>query len=457
MFFKKKPQASSPSNSSPEGRSGTTTAGPSGEQPELPELGAEALKARVVGLECSLSPELRERVGTMGWESRVAGVKVSQSGGAEPQVRIEFFSDGLALEAKASIEEFIVTSMRSRYPGVGRWVVYMRRSVPPPARQAQSQRPSPEPKATEPQSGKESRSATAPSAKLAGSRKPIAGVRSIVAVASGKGGVGKSTVSVNLAVALANQGHRVGLLDADIYGPSVPMMLGIEAQPTVNDQNKIVPVEKLGIKVMSFGFFAAEDAAVIWRGPMIMKALQQFFYDVDWGGLDFLVIDLPPGTGDAQLTLVQSLPVDGAVIVTTPQNVALLDAVKGVAMFRKTEVPVLGVVENMATFHCPSCGHETPVFGAGGANVVSRKFDVPVLGQIPLNAAIREAGDGGEPLTAQSGHPVRRCFAEIASRVTERLVELGTNPRSAQGPTKVSPLVANKGGVASNPTAASQP
>jgi ATP-binding protein involved in chromosome partitioning len=255
-------------------------------------------------------------------------------------------------------------------------------------------------------------------------KRPIAGVRRVIAVASGKGGVGKSTVSVNLALALHNQGYKVGILDADIYGPSLPLMLGVQQDPQVNEQNKIIPPEGHGLKVMSFGFFAPEESAVIWRGPMVMKALQQFFYDVEWGELDFLVIDLPPGTGDAQLTLVQSLPIAGAVIVTTPQNVALLDAVKGIIMFQKTEVPILGVVENMASFHCPSCGVESHIFGEGGANKVSQKFEVPVLGHVPLMPELREAGDSGAPLTAVNGHPVRIRFAEIAEKAVKRLVEL---------------------------------
>jgi ATP-binding protein involved in chromosome partitioning len=229
---------------------------------------------------------------------------------------------------------------------------------------------------------------------------------------------------VNLALALHNQGYKVGLLDADIYGPSIPMMLGITDDPQVNEANKITPPEKHGLKVMSFGFFAPEESAVIWRGPMVMKALQQFFYDVDWGELDFLVIDLPPGTGDAQLTLVQSLPIAGSVIVTTPQNVALADAVKGIVMFQKTQVPIVGVVENMASYHCPSCGAESHIFGTGGADRVSQKFEVPILGHVPLMPEVRAAGDTGEPLTTVNGHPVRLRFAEIAERTVARLIEL---------------------------------
>jgi ATP-binding protein involved in chromosome partitioning len=400
----------------------------------------EEIRARLVGLSCSLTPHLRGLLGDLSWEERIGSVTFDPAAGSE-RITLEFISDGLNLAAKTELEEFVTSEMRRRYPDVGKWIVYMRRKNPQPA--AVQQRP---------QSGATAASSTGerPASKLAGTRKAIDGVKSILAVASGKGGVGKSTVSVNLAVSLANQGYRVGLLDADIYGPSIPMMLGIESEPSVNERNKIVPPERDGIKVMSFGFFAGEDSAVIWRGPMIMKALQQFFYDVDWGELDYLVIDLPPGTGDAQLTLVQSLPVDGAVIVTTPQNVALLDAVKGIVMFQKTELPVLGIVENMSTYHCPACGSESHVFGQGGADAVSAKYGIPVLGYVPLNGQIREAGDSGNPLSMVSGHPVRVRFAEIASRVTERLQQLRQQnlsgvPNISGAPQKISPLVAARG------------
>jgi ATP-binding protein involved in chromosome partitioning len=397
----------------------------------------EEIRARLIGLSCSLTPHLRGLLGELSWEERIGSVTFDPAAGSD-RITLEFISDGLNLAAKTELEDFITAQMRSRYPDVSKWIVYMRRKNPQPAAAQQRQQSG---ATAAPSAGER------PASKLAGTRKAIDGVKSILAVASGKGGVGKSTVSVNLAVSLANQGYRVGLLDADIYGPSIPMMLGIESEPSVNERNKIVPPERDGIKVMSFGFFAGEDSAVIWRGPMIMKALQQFFYDVDWGELDYLVIDLPPGTGDAQLTLVQSLPVDGAVIVTTPQNVALLDAVKGIVMFQKTELPVLGIVENMSTYHCPACGSESHVFGQGGADVVSAKYGIPVLGYVPLNGQIREAGDSGNPLSMVSGHPVRVRFAEIASRVTERLQQLRQQnlsgvPNVSGSPQKISPLVA---------------
>jgi ATP-binding protein involved in chromosome partitioning len=320
---------------------------------------------------------------------------------------INFFSDDVSLAGKTQLEKIIREYFISRYPEV---VIYFERKEKkaPPQQEVQQK------KLSEPHEHK------APSGK-----KSIAGVKHIIAVASGKGGVGKSTVSVNLALALHNQGYKTGILDADIYGPSVPTMLNIHQDPLLNENNKIIPPEAYGLKVMSFGFFAPEDTAVIWRGPMIMKALQQFFWDVDWGELDFLVIDLPPGTGDAQLTLVQSIPIAGAVIVTTPQNVALLDAVKGIAMFQKTDVPILGVVENMSTYSCPTCGTESHIFGEGGAKRVAEKFDVPLLGQVPLISEIRAAGDLGEPLTSIPGHGVRVRFAEIAEKVVGNLFSRG--------------------------------
>jgi Mrp family chromosome partitioning ATPase len=221
----------------------------------------------------------------------------------------------------------------------------------------------------------------------------------VVAVASGKGGVGKSTVASNLAIALGRAGHRVGLLDVDIYGPSLPTMFGIDERPVVIG-NRIRPFEKYGIKLMSLGFILDTDTPVIWRGPMVMKAIEQMLGDVDWGALDFLILDMPPGTGDAQLTVVQKVPVAGAVIVTTPQDVALFDARKGLAMFRKVEVPVLGIVENMSTFVCPNCGHETHVFRSGGGERTALELDTPFLGSVPLGR--------GDRRRRRRRHPDRR-------------------------------------------------
>ena len=225
----------------------------------------------------------------------------------------------------------------------------------------------------------------------------LPGVRHVIAVASGKGGVGKSTVASNLAVRLAQLGHRVGLLDADIYGPSVPTLLGIHERPVLDGQT-LVPFEKFGIRLMSLGFVLDTDTPVIWRGPMVMKALMQLLGDVRWGELDFLIVDLPPGTGDAQLTLSQKVPMSGAVIVTTPQDVALIDARKGLAMFRKLNVPVIGIVENMSGFVCPHCGETTHIFKHGGGAETAKLLGCPFLGEIPLDPAVALGGDAGEPI-----------------------------------------------------------
>ncbi|HVS01526.1 MAG TPA: Mrp/NBP35 family ATP-binding protein [Thermoanaerobaculia bacterium] len=248
-------------------------------------------------------------------------------------------------------------------------------------------------------------------------------VTHVVAVASGKGGVGKSTVAANLAVALGQLGHRVGLLDADIYGPSVPTMFGIDERPRVVG-NRVTPFEKYGVKLMSLGFVLDTDTPVIWRGPMVMKALEQMLRDVEWGPLDFLVADFPPGTGDAQLTMAQKIPMAGAVIVTTPQDVALIDARKGLAMFRKLEVPVMGIVENMATFVCPHCGEETDVFKRGGGERTAEQLETEFLGRIPLDAAIVEGGDAGVPIVVaepDGRHAAAfRAVAEAVAAAAER-------------------------------------
>ena len=252
-------------------------------------------------------------------------------------------------------------------------------------------------------------------------RAALPGVARIIAVASTKGGVGKSTVAANLALALAGKGRRrVGLLDADVYGPSLPIMFGTDARPRVTQAKRIQPVERHGIELISMGFFLDEQSPVIWRGPIVMGIVRQFLRDVDWGQLDFLVVDLPPGTGDAQLTLVQQVPVSGAVIVTTPQDVALLDVGRGMAMFAQVSTPVLGVVENMSGYVCPACGTEDPIFGRGGAERLATRFGVPLLARIPLVPAVREGGDTGRPIVAADpAHPVSRLFAALADRVVE--------------------------------------
>jgi ATP-binding protein involved in chromosome partitioning len=245
-------------------------------------------------------------------------------------------------------------------------------------------------------------------------------VRFKIAVASGKGGVGKSTVAANLALALERVGHRVGLMDSDIYGPSQQMMMGIDEKPYINESNQIVPIERHGVKVMSLGFLMDVDQPVIWRGPMVMKAVEQFLQDVAWGALDFLVIDLPPGTGDAQLTLTQKIHLSGAVIVTTPQDVSLIDARKGLAMFQKVNVPLLGIVENMSYYLCPKCGHREEIFKHGGGRRTAEELHVPFLGEIPLDPKIAVGGDSGLPIVA--GEP-KSAVTEAYLRIAEAIVK----------------------------------
>ncbi len=248
-------------------------------------------------------------------------------------------------------------------------------------------------------------------------------VKHTIAVSSGKGGVGKSTVAVNLALALHGDGAEVGIVDVDVYGPNVPLMIGARGRPAMV-ANRIVPVQAYGVKVMSIGFFVKEGDPVIWRGPMIHSAVQQFLKDVEWGPLDYLLFDMPPGTGDAQLSLSQTLPLSGVVMVTTPQDVSLLDVRKGLQMFRKMNVPVLGIVENMAGFACPHCGHDTPIFGEGGGAKLGREFEVPVLGSIPIDPEMRIGGDTGEPIVvARPSSPQAAAFRRVAAGVRDRLAE----------------------------------
>jgi len=257
--------------------------------------------------------------------------------------------------------------------------------------------------------------APTPAAQPAGLLLP--GVRAIIAVASGKGGVGKSTVAVNLAVALARQGLATGLLDADIYGPSLPRMLGVNRRPEGRG-DRLIPIEAWGLKAMSIGFLVDEETAMIWRGPMVMGALQQMLGQVEWGALDVLVVDMPPGTGDAQLTLAQRVPLAGAVIVSTPQDIALIDARRGVQMFGKTRVPVLGIVENMSFFCCPACGHRAEIFGHGGARAEAKRIGVDFLGEVPLLLDIRQSGDAGTPVVAAApDSPAAAAFAAVAQAV----------------------------------------
>jgi len=250
----------------------------------------------------------------------------------------------------------------------------------------------------------------------------VPGVRSIVAVASGKGGVGKSTTATNLALGLASLGLQVGILDADIYGPSQPRMLGISGRPDSPNGKSLNAMENYGIKCMSMGFLVPEDTPMIWRGPMVQSALQQMLRDVIWGELDILVVDMPPGTGDAQLTMAQQVPLSGAVIVSTPQDIALLDARKGLNMFRKVDVPVLGIVENMSVFVCPNCGHESHIFSHGGAKAVAQQLGMDFLGEIPLDIEIRETSDSGQPIVvSHPDSPHAKAYVAIAKALWDKV------------------------------------
>lgn len=247
----------------------------------------------------------------------------------------------------------------------------------------------------------------------------IPGVKHVIAVASAKGGVGKSTVAANLTLALAKSGQKVGLLDADIYGPSVPTMFGIHDRPEITEERRIHPLERDGIKLISMGFLVPPEKALIWRGPMVMGAVQQLLNDCEWGELDVLVVDLPPGTGDAQLTLVQQIALSGVVMVTTPQEVALIDVVRGIQMFESTHAPIIGVVENMSGWVCPNCGEVEDIFGKGGGEQTARRYGVPFLGGIPIDPRVVRSGDGGQPVVASNpDSPAAEAFVNVAGQVT---------------------------------------
>jgi ATP-binding protein involved in chromosome partitioning len=313
-----------------------------------------------------------------------------------------------------------VESLIHKLPGVLTATVVLTAERPGPQAQARPQRP-------------------APHAHGSGHAHPPAGallpeVGAIIAVASGKGGVGKSTTAVNLAVALAALGRRTGLLDADIYGPSMRRMLGIEGQPQSSDGAKLDPMEKYGIKAMSMAFLVEEETPIVWRGPMVQSALEQMMRDVAWGPLDVMVVDMPPGTGDTQLTMAQRVPLAGAVIVSTPQDIALIDARKGLNMFRKVDVPVLGLIENMSYFCCPNCGHRSEIFGHGGAKREAERLEMDFLGEIPLDIAIRETSDSGRPIVAAEPEgPHAQAYLSIAARLWEK-IERGSAARAAAAP-----------------------
>lgn len=251
----------------------------------------------------------------------------------------------------------------------------------------------------------------------------LSGVKNIIAVASGKGGVGKSTVSVNIAVALARSGARVGIVDTDIYGPSIPTMFNVRERPNINTRRKLIPLEKYGVKLLSMGLLVDQDQAVVWRGPMVSSAVKQFLNEADWGELDYLIMDLPPGTGDIQLTIVQTVPLTGAVIVSTPQDVALDDARKGVAMFRKVNVPVLGIIENMAYFTPPDAPDKKyHIFGKDGAKKLAERLEVPFLGEVPLEQSMREGGDSGKPVAADEELGISgKAISDISQRVAQQI------------------------------------
>jgi len=261
-----------------------------------------------------------------------------------------------------------------------------------------------------------------PQAKKIPDKTPIAGIKNTIAVASGKGGVGKSTVAVNLALSLASTGAKVGLLDADVYGPSIPLMMGVHEPPEATEDEKLIPIENHGVKLISVGFMLDEETPLIWRGPLVMQLIKQFLTGVVWGELDYLVIDLPPGTGDVQLTLVQTIPLTGALIVTTPQDIALLDARRAINMFTEVKVPVLGIIENMSLFVCPHCGESTEIFSHGGGKKTSERYEVPLLGQLPLDIKTREGGDSGNPIViAEPESTQAKAFLDIASAAAARI------------------------------------
>jgi ATP-binding protein involved in chromosome partitioning len=254
---------------------------------------------------------------------------------------------------------------------------------------------------------------------------PLPGVDAIIAVGSGKGGVGKTTLSVNLAVALAKMGHKVGLLDADVYGPNVPLMLGVNAQPKMAGENRIEPLQAYGLKVISVGFLNPGDKPIIWRGPMLHQIMKQFLGQVEWGHLDYMIIDLPPGTGDIALSLVQSVPLTGAVVVSTPSDVSLQDARKAIEMFRQMKVDLVGVVENMSFFTCPHCNHEIDIFSRGGAETMATRFGIPFLGSIELDPEVRKSGDGGKPVVLEGENsPHAKSIFEFARKVAARVGEI---------------------------------
>jgi len=332
--------------------------------------------------------------------------KLSEIVATDGKVFFSITVDAGAVEAWETIRERAERAIGA-LPGVQSVMVALT------AERAAGAAPRPQAPSQRPRAG-----AGAPGGHAAPSPAGIPGIGAIIAVASGKGGVGKSTTAVNLALALSELGLKVGILDADIYGPSMPKLLGIRERPQSAGGNRLRPIERYGMQVMSIGFLIEEETPMIWRGPMVMSALTQMLREVEWGTLDVMVVDMPPGTGDAQLTMAQQVPLKGAVIVSTPQDLALIDARRGIAMFRRVNVPVLGIVENMSTFVCPHCGARSDIFGHGGARREAERLCVPFLGEVPLDIAIREKSDAGSPVvSAAEDNPLAQYYRAIAERV----------------------------------------
>ncbi len=334
-----------------------------------------------------------------------------------------FFSltvDAAAVKAWEPVREAAEKAVRA-VPGVKSALVALTAERAPGAARAQPQQPPP--------AGGAPHRAAHPADKV---QPGVPGVEAVIAVASGKGGVGKSTTAVNLALGLRDLGLKVGVLDADIYGPSMPKLLAIKEKPQTIGGNRLKPIERYGLTVMSIGFLIDEETPMIWRGPMVMSAITQMLREVEWGKLDVMVVDMPPGTGDAQLTMAQQVPLKGAVIVSTPQDLALLDARRGVSMFKRVNVPVLGVVENMSYFLCPKCGERSDIFSHGGARKEADRLGVPFLGEVPLDMAIREKSDAGLPVVAtEPDGPLAKVYRDIAAKVWDQIKPGAASARTA--------------------------
>ncbi|MGA9006727.1 MAG: iron-sulfur cluster carrier protein ApbC [Xanthobacteraceae bacterium] len=347
-----------------------------------------------------------------------ASGKLSEIVAADGKVFFSISVEAAAVKQWESVRERAEAAVRAA-PGVTSAMVALTAERAGGAGRAQRPQPGQRPAQRPAPGGQGSSQHSAPRAP---SPAGIPGVESIIAVASGKGGVGKSTTAVNLALGLRDLGLKVGILDADIYGPSMPKLLAIREKPQTVGGTRLKPIERHGMPVMSIGFLIEEETPMIWRGPMVMSALTQMLREVEWGTLDILVVDMPPGTGDAQLTMAQQVPLKGAVIVSTPQDLALIDARRGIAMFRRVNVPVLGIVENMSTFICPHCGTRSDIFGHGGARHEAERLDVPFLGEVPLDIVIREKSDAGMPVVATAPDSVHaQVYRDIAARVRDSL------------------------------------